>query len=348
MRSVRKVAASLEHMSKPSLSPARWTPPTAAPPGNPVEATVVRVYDTSGYGTEDVLIRADGHIITGVEDGRILAIDADSGAEAVIANTEGRPLGIEHHPDGGYVICDSTKGLLRVTDDGTITVLVAEFEGAPFRFCNNAAVATDGTIYFTDSSVKFGFEHWRGDIMEHRPTGRLFRRDPAGTVTLLADGLAFANGVALAGDESFVVVAETGGYDLLRVWLTGDRTGAVEPFGPILPGFPDNISTGEDGNIWVAIPSPRDAALDFLLPKAPFLRKAVWAMPERLQPQPKNLIHLQAFAADGTLAYDIAGKHPRFGKPTGVRQVGDKVWLGSFEQTTLAVINLPATTDSLD
>lgn len=328
-------------MGKPSVDPARWTPPEAAPLGRPVAPGGLRVLDTSGYGTEDVLVRDDGKILTGLEDGRIVAIDAESGTETLVADTDGRPLGIEHHPAGGYVVCDSTRGLLRLATDGTLTTLETGFGEVPFMFCNNAAVAKDGTIYFTDSSTKFGFAHWRGDLMEHRPTGRLFRRGPEGGLKLLVDGLAFANGVALAADESFVVVAETGAYGLKRVWLTGERQGTVEPFGQVLPGFPDNISTGEDGNIWVAIASPRDAALDFLLPRWPALRTVVWALPQRFQPQPKSLIHVQAFGPDGTLAYDIAGSHPRFGKPTGVRQVGDTVWLGSFEQTTLAVFDLP-------
>lgn len=328
-------------MPKPSVSPARWTPPRAASPGNPVAPQGVRVYNSSGYGTEDVLVRADGQVLTGLADGRLVAIDPVSGAETDVADTAGRPLGLEHHPDGGIVVCDSSRGLLYLAANGTLTVLETGFDGTVFLFCNNAAVATDGTIYFTDSSTKFDFDHWRGDLIEHRPTGRLFRRDPDGTVELLADGLAFANGVALAADESFVVVAETAGYCMKRIWLTGDRRGTIEPFGPVLPGFPDNISTGEDGNIWVAIPSARDAGLDFLLPRWPALRRLVWSMPERWQPQPKELIHVQAFTPDGMLAYDIAGKNDDFGKPTGVRQVGRHVWLGSFEQTTLAVIDLP-------
>jgi sugar lactone lactonase YvrE len=309
--------------------------------GNPTAPHVLAVHETSGYGTEDVLLRADGHVLTGVEDGRILAIDPRTGAESVVADTGGRPLGIEHHPDGGYVVCDSTRGLLRVLDGGEVSVLADELFGVPFLFCNNAAVGGDGTIWFTDSSTKFGFEHWRGDLMEHRPTGRLLRRDPDGTLTVLLDDLAFANGVALAVDESFVVVAETAGYGLRRLWLTGDRAGDVEPFGATLPGFPDNISTGEDGNVWVAIASPRDVALDLLLPRAPWLRRAVWALPQRLQPQAKPLIHLQAYAPDGTLVHDLAGRHERFGKPTGVRQVGADVWVGSFEQTTIARIAVP-------
>jgi sugar lactone lactonase YvrE len=333
-------------MSKPPIDPARWTPPPPAPSGRPTAPAGLRVIATSGHGTEDVAITPHGRVVTGVADGRLLVIDPATGAETLLADTRGRPLGIEVHPHGGLVVCDAHRGLLHVDDDGDVTVLADGIDGVPFVFCNNAAVGRDGTIWFTDSSTTFGIEHWRGDLIEHRPTGRLIRRDPDGTQTVVLDGLAFANGVALAADESFVVVAETGAYGLRRVWLApgpdGQRPGDGEAFGHVLPGFPDNISTGNDGNIWVAIASPRDAALDMLLPRMPVLRKAVWAMPQRLQPQPKRLIRVQAFSPDGGLVHDVAGRHPDFGMPTGVRQSGAHVWLGSLESPTIAVFDLPS------
>lgn len=327
---------------KPKLDPARWEPPA-----NPAVFAVsdpqnIRVYDVSGYGPEDVNLLADGRIVTGLEDGRIICVDPETGRESLIADTGGRPLGIEHHRDGGLIVCDAYEGLLHVDEvSGAVTTLETGFEGTPFVFCNNAAVASDGSIYFTDSSTKFNIEHWRGDLIEHRPTGRLFRRTPHGKLDLLADGLAFANGVALGADESFVVFAETGGYSLKRYWLTGVKQGTIDPFGSYLPGFPDNISTGEDENIWVTIASPRDKALDKMLPRAAFLRQLVWSLPQRFQPQPKSLIQLQAFNAEGDLVHAIDGEHARFGKVTGVRQRGGKVWMGSFEQETIAVIDYP-------
>ena len=58
--------------------------------------------------------------------------------------------------------------------------------------------------------------------MQASHTGRLLRYDPAsGRTDLLADGLWFANGVALAHDESYVLVVETMRARLLRVWLRG-------------------------------------------------------------------------------------------------------------------------------
>jgi sugar lactone lactonase YvrE len=336
-------------MTKPSIQPHRWRPPAKAPPTETSEPGNMRVYDVSGHGPEDVNRLPDGRIVTGLLDGRIVGIDPGSGDETVIVDTGARPLGIEHHPDGGLVVCDAHRGLLHVdVESGRITTLSAAFEGTPYLFCNNAAVGTDGAIYFTDSSTKFDFDHWRGDLLEHNPSGRLFRRNPDGTVEMLLKGLAFANGVALSRDESFVVVAETAGYSLQRHWLTGPHRGTTEPFGNVLKGFPDNISTGEDGNIWVALASPRAKTLDLLLPRHPALRAAIWALPPKLQPKPKSLIQIQAFDPAGRLVHDIDGKNARFGKATGVRQLGHQVWLGSFETSTIAVLDVPPTSPPVD
>ena len=32
-------------------------------------------------------------------------------------------------------------------------------------FCNNAAIASDGTVWFSDSSTSYGIERWRSDIV---------------------------------------------------------------------------------------------------------------------------------------------------------------------------------------
>ena len=91
----------------------------------------------------------------------------------------------------------------------------------------------------------------------------------------------------------------------------------------------------------MAIASPRDKTLDLVLPRHPAIRTAIWALPQKFQPQAKSLVQIQAFDPAGNLVHNIDGKNERFGKATGVRQLGDKVWLGSFEQTTIAVFDVP-------
>jgi sugar lactone lactonase YvrE len=322
------------------LDPVRWTPPKArdAPSSTMVG---LRIFPTSGFGAEDVAVRPDGTVVTGFADGRIVALDPETGVEQPLAHTGGRPLGIENHPDGGLVVCDSDLGLLYVSPTGIVDRWASGFEGEPFKFCNNAAVASDGTVYFSDSSRRWRVEDWLGDVFEHRPSGRLFRRTPGGNLDLLADGLGFANGVALAPDESFLVVAETISYTLQRIELSGPDAGQKSQFAETLPSFPDNISTGTDGNIWVALVAPRVPILDFMLPKHPRWRKLVWSLPDGMTPTGKKPLDVRAYDTDGLLVHNFHAEHPGFGNATGARQVEDHVWLGSIEHAAVARFDLP-------
>ncbi len=177
-------------MSKPSIQPAKWQPPTpvAKPPAHNLPQ--LNILPVPGAGPEDALF-VDDAIYTGLEDGRIVKVSFDGWQIEVVADTGGRPLGLEQHPDG-ILICDAEQGLLLLGPEG-LTTLVAKGEHG-LRVCNNAAVAADGTVYFTDSSQRFDLEHWTADIIEHSGTGRLLRRDPDGAVEVL-EGLQFANGV---------------------------------------------------------------------------------------------------------------------------------------------------------
>ena len=188
-----------------------------------------------------------------------------------VARTGGRPLGLEHLPDGRVLVCDAYRGLLAVdVRSGAVEPLVLDVDGHPMKFCNNAAVAGDGTIYFTDTSTVHGIDRWQADFVENTRTGRLLRRAPDGAVDVLLEGLAFANGVALAPDESWVVVAETGARTLVRYRLTGPLARTREWFARDLPGYPDNIALGSDGLVWVSIASPRDPVVE-LLQRAPVM-----------------------------------------------------------------------------
>lgn len=327
---------------KPALRPVRWTPPPAPFRREQPRLRQVRLLPLGATGPEDVLLDGEGGVLTGVADGRVLRVGVDGGAARTVADTGGRPLGLEWLPDGRLLVCDAHRGLLAVdVGDGRTEVLVQEVDGAPMRFCNNAAVAPDGTIYFTDSSRRFGIEHYRGDLLEHSGTGRLLRRDPGGAVEVLLDRLQFANGVALHPSGDWLAVAETAGYRLLWQRLVGTRAGEHGVLADGLPGFPDNISIGSDGLIWIALPSPRNPLLDRLLPRAPLLRRIVWALPDVLQPAEGRSLHVLAVDADGAVVHDLRGSGKEYHMVTGVRERDGVVYLGSLEESAVAVLDVP-------
>jgi sugar lactone lactonase YvrE len=333
-------------VSKPTIAPRIWQPPPAPGLEGRWRATArpadLALLPVPGSGPEDVAVDHDGRFVVGLDDGRICRLSPDGRLIETVADTGGRPLGIEHRHDGVLVVCDARRGLLLVDPEaGRIEPLVDSVDGQPLRFTNNATLHPDGSVLFTDSSRRFGIDDFKADLLEHSCTGRLLRwRD--GDVEVLLDGLAFANGVTLTHGGDAVLVAETAAYRITRLWLDGERAGQQETLVDNLPGFPDNLSTGPTGTVWVALPSRRDATLDRLLPRHPLLRRAVWALPDAVQPQASRDVLAIGLDEDGAVRHVVHGPGDRFHYVTGLREHAGELLLGSLVEGAMARIAVPA------
>ena len=302
-----------------------------------------------GYGAEDVVVCEhgpdEGTVFTGTADGSVFRVSHDGAKVDRITGTQGRPLGLEFDLDGRLLVCDAHRGLLRIDlRNGGVEAVARDVDGHPMRFCNNAAIASDGTVWFSDSSTKFGVDDWKSDFVQNTRTGRLLRLDVDGTITVVLDGLAFANGVALSRAEDFVAVAETGARTVVRRWLTGPNAGVRDLLCSELPGYPDNIARGSDGLIWVTIASPRDPLVERLQSGPMVLRRLATRLPERLQPAPKRTVRVQAYDDDGRLIHDVdvdpKSERASYHMVTGVREYQGRIWLGSLHEAAIAVIDL--------
>ncbi|CAM9180390.1 unnamed protein product, partial [Ectocarpus fasciculatus] len=191
----------------------------------------------------------------------------------------GRPLGFHHLDDNTLVVCDSLKGLLEVDisprgadsgDGGRVQVLTNEVSrpqqperhhDALIRYANDLDIsANKRAVYFTSSTnhgvvaydpagnyydtMKSFLLTWlSGDV-----SGRVLRYDyESKRTTVLLDNLFYANGVALSADESFLLVVETVGLRVLKLYLTGEKKGSTEIFIDNLPAFPDGVTRSADG-----------------------------------------------------------------------------------------------------
>lgn len=291
-------------------------------------------------GPNDIAIDAAGRIYAGTTDGKIVRIVPD-GALEVFTETGGRPLGLAFSPAGELFVADGMKGLLRVDTEGNIEVLTHEAEGQPLVLPSDVAVARDGTIYLTDASARHGYSDQQFEILEAQPSGRLIHFDPTlRASTVIARDLFFANGVALAPDESYALVSETGRYAITRVWLKGERRNLKEPFAENLPGFPDDLSISPRGTVWLALPRLRSAALDFAH-AYPFLKDSYAGLPELLQPRaaPYGLV----VELDGTgrplrSFHDARGE--RFRDVSAVVEDGGALLLGTTSGTAIGRLTL--------
>lgn len=294
-----------------------------------------------GHGPEDVVIDRDGRVLAGLSDGRLVALDPATGQVSELANTGGRPLGLEALADGRLLVCDSPRGLLELEPGATSArVLVTELEGRPLPFCSNVVAGRDGTQYFSVSSMRHPVTHYKRDLAEKRPSGALLARAPDGTLRCLLDGIFFANGLALDHDEQWIVVAETGSLRLRRVWLAGPRAGEDEVFAS-LPGFPDNLSMSRGGLIWVAIAAEANKALDVVHTLPYPLRWLIARLPEALQPKAAPVAWVQAYDAAGRRVHDFRWDDGRYSLVTGVCEHAGRVYLGSLVEPAIAWFELP-------
>ncbi|MEW5510753.1 SMP-30/gluconolactonase/LRE family protein [Pseudomonas antarctica] len=330
------------------VQPVNWAPPKAPSMKDGTYAenqrlkAVQRIGASDIAGPEALLLDAQGFLISGLQDGRIIRTSPDSHTLEVLANTGGRPLGLALHPDGRLIIADGVKGLLALDANRQLTPLSSSANGLPFGFTNDVTVDASGRFaYFSDASSRWGYGQDGEAVIEHGGDGRLLRYDFAtGLTEVLLDQLQFANGVALGPDENYVLVNETGAYRISRYWLKGEHVGSHDLFIDNLPGLPDNLSFNGSDRFWVALYSPRNPLLDSFA-GYPLLRK-VMVRALMVVPRP---IERKAFVlgldTDGKVIANLQdGSTGNYSPITTAREYGDWLYLGSLKSTSMARLPL--------
>ncbi|XP_057466604.1 protein STRICTOSIDINE SYNTHASE-LIKE 4-like [Actinidia eriantha] len=201
---------------------------------------------------EDVWVDKNGILYTATRDGWIKRLHRNGSWEDWRKFDCKSMFGITITKSGSIIVCDCEKGLLKFDEDG-VTVLTSHVNGNEIRLAGDVIEASDGSLYFSVGSTKFGFHNWHLDLLDGKPNGQLLKYDPSSKDTsVVIDGLYFANGVALSADQDYLVVCETWKYRCLKYWLSGEDKGKTQIFVDNLPGGPDNINLAPDGSYWIA------------------------------------------------------------------------------------------------
>lgn len=333
-----------------SINPKAWTP--SADPGfngpyaeNDRLASATLLGEGMGRGPTDITVK-DGFAYTGLEDGRImrLAIDGSSKPE-LYASTGGRPAGLQFDKNGDLIVADASAGLLAISPDRKVTVLVDSIDGIKMRFPDDLDIAADGTIWFSDASTRFGFSDSINDFWEASGTGRLISFDrKTNQATVRLSGLRFANGVAIAPDQSYVLVAETAGRRISRLWLSGPKAGTSDIFIDSLPGYPDNMSSNGSDLFWVSLPFPTNRSFENLMPR-PWLRGIVYKLVQLgilPSPIPAPRGWVVAYDDNGQVVHNLMDRQgARYAAVTSVNEFDGMLFLGSSTQHAMARLTVP-------
>ena len=71
------------------------------------------------------------------------------------------------------IVADAIQGLISIDDSGEVTSLSikSDSDNIPFKFVDDLDIASDGKIYFSDASSKYGYGNDRLELLEHSANG---------------------------------------------------------------------------------------------------------------------------------------------------------------------------------
>lgn len=171
----------------------------------------------------------------------IVAIDLEGNNEVMVRTPFGLPFCIDWLPDGRLLVVSGRRAqLLRQEADGSLA-LHADLGRLSEKPWNEIVV--DG----------------RGNTYVNGLAGVVALVSPEGSCRQVADGLAFANGMAVTPDNSTLIVAESHGRRLTAFAIARDGSlSKRRVWADLGDGAPDGICLDADGTVWYAdVPNRR-------------------------------------------------------------------------------------------
>lgn len=186
------------------------------------------------------------------------------GTVTVLRESSNKTNGTTYDRDGRLLMCEhATSRVTRLEHDGTITVLADNWQGSELNSPNDIVVDGAGAIWFTDpiygrtGTLGVGVPREPG-----LPFRGVFRIDPTGELSLVADDFDGPNGLCFSSDRTRLYVNDSERQHV-RVYDVGAdgiaRGGAVfaetrDDDGSLGSGVPDGMKVDAAGNVWTAGP----------------------------------------------------------------------------------------------
>ncbi len=153
------------------------------------------------------------------------------------------------------------RRVTRTEHDGSITVLADRWQGKRLNSPNDAAVKSDGSVWFSDPDfgITSDYEGYRAESEIGRNC--VYRVDPGGAggggdVRVVADSLGAPNGLVFSDDERQLFVSDTRDgvirvFDVREDGSLSDGRVFAEAAGRPRARF-DNLRFDDEGRLWVA------------------------------------------------------------------------------------------------
>jgi gluconolactonase len=251
----------LESLKKPKVS--------FGPGGFPAFAgtmAVERVATGFRWAEGPVYFPAGRYVLfSDIPNNRIMRFSEDDGHLSVFRQPSMNSNGNTIDREGRLITCEhSGRRVTRTELDGSITIIADKYNGKKLNSPNDAVVASDGSIWFTDPVYGIGGYYEGVKAEPEQEKHNVYRVDPkSGDVKVVVDDFVEPNGIAFSPDEKKLYVLDTGFTDgpdnpsHIRVFdldVGGGKVSNSKVFAEMpKPSITDGVRCDTEGRIWCSV-----------------------------------------------------------------------------------------------
>jgi len=204
-------------------------------------------------------------LFSDIPNNRIMRFSEDDGHLSVYRQPSMNSNGNTIDREGRLITCEhSGRRVTRTELDGSITIIADKYNGKKLNSPNDAVVASDGSIWFTDPVYGIGGYYEGIKAEPEQEKHNVYRVDPkSGDVKVVVDDFVEPNGLAFSPDEKKLYVIDTGFTDgpdnpsHIRVFDVDVAAGKVSN-GKVFaempkPSITDGVRTDTEGRVWCSV-----------------------------------------------------------------------------------------------
>ena len=227
-----------------------------------ITAAVERLYEGARWAEGPVWF-GDGRylLFSDIPNNRMLRWLEETGEVSVFRSPSNYSNGNCRDREGRLLTCEhDTRRVTRTEHDGTITVLMDNYQGKKLNAPNDIVVHSDGAIWFSDPGYGI-MSNYEGHKAAFELPANVYRLDPkTRAATVVASDLEKPNGLCFSPDEKLLYIVDSAVPKVasdprpIKVYdvVDGVKLANGRMFVNMSPGSSDGIRCDVDGNVWSA------------------------------------------------------------------------------------------------
>jgi gluconolactonase len=204
-------------------------------------------------------------LFSDIPNNRIMRLSEDDNHLSVFRYPSFNSNGNTIDREGRLITCEhGGRRVTRTELDGSVTIIADKYNGKRLNSPNDVAVASDGSIWFTDPLYGIGGNYEGIRERPEQEKHNVYRVDPkSGDIKVVVDDFVEPNGIAFSPDEKKLYVIDSGFTDgpdnpshirVFDVDVVSGRLSTSKVFAEMpKPSITDGMRTDADGNIWCSV-----------------------------------------------------------------------------------------------